>query len=131
MKDHNWGKITADGQKLTRDGELVKMDFLGKISSFISILNGAQESINEKVILRVCEKYDLSAVHTLSDMQAIALSKSNIDTLAAIEDTVGDWYAKFSLKSILEINNLKKIIKIKIITCLIIKLTKGSNKSNW
>ncbi len=113
MKDQNWGKITADGQKLTRDGELVKMDFLGKISSFISILNGAQESINEKVILRVCEKYDLSAVHTLSDMQAIALSKSNIDTLAAIEDTVGDWYVKFSLKSILEINNLKKITKIK------------------
>ena len=90
MKDHNWGKITADGQKMTRDGELIKMDFLGKISSFTSILTGAQESINEKVILRPCEKYDLSAVQSVSDFQSTAAT--SVETVAAIEDTVRDWY---------------------------------------
>jgi dynein heavy chain, axonemal len=94
MKDHNWGKITADGQKMTRDGELIRSDFIGKLTAFVSILNGAQESINEKVILIDCEKYDLSVVHSASDFMSAALSN---ETLSFVEETVRDWMKAIEL----------------------------------
>lgn len=79
---------------MTRDGELIKMDFLGKLNSFISILNGAQESINEKVILRSCDKFDLSSVQSPSDYHA---ATSSPEIMSAIEDTVKDWMKQIEL----------------------------------
>lgn len=79
---------------MTRDGELIKMDFLGKLTSFIAILNAAQESINEKVILRPCDKYDLSAVTSPSEYHT---ALSSPEMMPAIEETFRDWLKQIEL----------------------------------
>jgi hypothetical protein len=43
LADSSWGKLSG------REGQMAKVDFLSKLNTFVSTLNGAQESINERV----------------------------------------------------------------------------------
>ncbi|XP_053402509.1 dynein axonemal heavy chain 5-like isoform X4 [Mercenaria mercenaria] len=80
--DKGWGALESKGSAQTR------VDFLNMLDSFVSVLVGAQESLNEKVQLKPCETYDLSRVQTPADYQAIANSS---EALEGIEICMGVW----------------------------------------
>ncbi|XP_056016925.1 dynein axonemal heavy chain 5-like isoform X3 [Ostrea edulis] len=80
--DKGWGALG------TPSGEQVKQDFLNTLDSFVSVLVGAQESLEEKVTLKPCETYDLSKIQTPADYQAVANSS---EALEGIESTMNVW----------------------------------------
>jgi dynein heavy chain, axonemal len=88
MNDANWGKLEG------KEGQMAKVDFLSKLSTFVSTLQGAQESINERVILKQSEKYDLSQLQTMNDYMNAA---SNSETLSSIEEIVRAWMKQIEL----------------------------------
>ena len=88
MADANWGKISG------KDGQMAKIDFLGKLNTFVSVLNGAQESIDERVVLKSSDKYDLSQIQTPSDYLSVA---NNTEALNTIEDIVRVWMKQIEL----------------------------------
>ena len=49
---------------------------------------GAQESLDEKVVLKPCETYDLSTIKNPSDHMAVA---NSTEGLQAIEDCILVW----------------------------------------
>jgi dynein heavy chain len=82
MHDTCWGKLKG------KDGDVLKVDFLSKLDTFIMTLNGAQESINDRIILMPCEKYDLKQIKTPSDYLTVS---NNSEILKNIEDIVCIW----------------------------------------
>ena len=88
LSDASWGKLAG------KEGKLAKVDFLSKLSTFISTLNGAQESISERVELKHCDKYDLSQVKTSSDYLNVA---SNTEALNIVEEVVRLWMKQIEL----------------------------------
>ena len=89
MADVNWGKLSGKG------GEMAKIDFLGKLNTFISTLDGAQESINERVILKAGEnKFDFTHVQTTSDYLTVA---SNSESLTQVEEAMRFWIRQIEL----------------------------------
>ena len=88
MADANWGKISG------KDGQMAKIDFLGKLNTFVSVLNGAQESIDERVVLKSSDKYDLSQIQTPSDYLSVA---NNTEALNTIEEIVRVWMKQIEL----------------------------------
>ncbi|CAH1780133.1 unnamed protein product, partial [Owenia fusiformis] len=80
--EKGWGSLQ------TKAGEPVRTDFLNNLDSFVSVLSGAQQSLDEKVILKPCETYDLGDLMTPSDYQSAA---SNNDVLVAIEECIAVW----------------------------------------
>ncbi len=82
MQDTCWGKLKG------KDGDSLKVDFLSKLDTFIMTLNGAQESINDRIMLKPCEKYDLKQIKTPNDYLTIS---NNTETLNIIEETVCIW----------------------------------------
>ncbi|CAF3405686.1 unnamed protein product [Rotaria sp. Silwood1] len=75
----NWG-INND--------PMVKVNFLSHLNNFADTLNSAHESINEKILLSDCEKFDLTQIKNTSDCIAIA---SNNEYLGYIEETMKKW----------------------------------------
>ena len=61
MAETSWGKLGRD-----RDAQMSRIDFLSKLSNFVSTLNGAQESINDRIELKSSDKYDLTQYWTKS-----------------------------------------------------------------
>jgi dynein heavy chain len=88
MADANWGKLSG------KDGQMAKIDFLSKLNTFISTLNGAQESINERVMLKSSDKFDFSQVQTTSDYLTVA---SSSESLAQVEEIVKVWMKQIEL----------------------------------
>ncbi|XP_052714224.1 dynein axonemal heavy chain 5-like isoform X2 [Crassostrea angulata] len=80
--DKGWGALG------TPSGEQVRQDFLNTLDSFVSVLVGAQESLEEKVTLKPCETYDLSKIQTPADYQAVANSS---EALEGIENCMNVW----------------------------------------
>jgi hypothetical protein len=67
---------------------MTKIDFLSRLNNFIDTLNNAQESINEKILLKPCEKIDLTQIQNTADYVSIA---SNNENLGFIEETMKTW----------------------------------------
>lgn len=83
-----WGNLAG------KTGQTAKFDFLGQITNFISVLNEAQLCIEEKVVLKPCEKYDLSEVVTVGDYLSVS---NNSDALYYIEETVRSWMKQIQI----------------------------------
>ncbi|XP_048253391.1 dynein axonemal heavy chain 5-like isoform X2 [Haliotis rufescens] len=79
--EKGWGKLEKDDAN-------VRADFLNSLDAFVSVLVGAQESLQEKVTLRPCEGYELSKIQTAGDYQAVANSS---ESLEAIESCMHVW----------------------------------------
>ncbi|BFZ13509.1 hypothetical protein BsWGS_16546 [Bradybaena similaris] len=75
-------------QLFNQDGEGIRTEFLNSLDSFVSVLVGAQESLEEKVTLKPCETYDLNKVNTIADYQSAA---NSTETLEKIEDCMKTW----------------------------------------
>jgi len=67
---------------------MIKIDFLSRLNNFIDTLNNAQESINERILLKPCDQIDLTQVQNTSDYISIA---SNNENLVFIEETMKTW----------------------------------------
>lgn len=68
--------------------QMIKVDFISRLSNFVDTLNNAQESINERILLKPCERIDLSQLQSPSEYAAIA---ANSESLALIEETMKTW----------------------------------------
>lgn len=88
MADANWGKLGG------KDGQMAKIDFLGKLNTFISTLDGAQESIDDRVMLKRSDKFDFGQVQTPSDYVSVA---NNSESLALVEEVVKVWMKQIEL----------------------------------
>ena len=67
---------------------MIKIDFLSRLSNFIDTLNSAQESINERILFKPCDRIDLTQLQSPVDYATIA---SNPESLALIEETMKTW----------------------------------------
>ncbi|UJR23298.1 hypothetical protein I4U23_026313 [Adineta vaga] len=68
--------------------QMIKIDFLSRLSNFIDTLNSAQESINERILFKPCDRIDLTQLQSPVDYATIA---SNPESLALIEETMKTW----------------------------------------
>ncbi|XP_063344566.1 dynein axonemal heavy chain 5 isoform X2 [Pelmatolapia mariae] len=75
--NHGWGEGTSP-QTLA-----VKQDFISSLESFVSVLAGAQESLQEKVTLKECDTFDLRVLKGPSDYVAAASSTETIEKIEA------------------------------------------------
>jgi dynein heavy chain, axonemal len=89
MAESGWGKLGRD-----KDAQMSRIDFLSKLSNFVSTLNGAQESIDDRIELKSCEKYDLSQILTPADYLSVS---NNTEHLNHIEDTVRLWMRQIEI----------------------------------
>jgi hypothetical protein len=67
---------------------MIKVDFISRLNNFVATLNSAQESINERILLKPCDKIDLTQLQNAADYLSVA---SNNDSLASIEETMKTW----------------------------------------
>lgn len=67
---------------------MVKVEFISRLHNFVSTLNSAQESINERILLKPCDKVDLTQIQNAADYASVA---SNSESLASIEETMKIW----------------------------------------
>jgi dynein heavy chain, axonemal len=82
LSDTNWGKLSG------KNGRLDKIDFLGKLSNFVTILNGAQDSLDDQFYLVKCESYDLTSIQIPTDFLSVC---NNHEAFDAIEGIVRIW----------------------------------------
>lgn len=68
--------------------QMVKLDFLSRLNNFVSTLKNAQESINDRILLKPCEKIDINQLQNAADYASIA---SNSESLTSIEETLRTW----------------------------------------
>ncbi|XP_064611990.1 dynein axonemal heavy chain 5-like isoform X2 [Liolophura sinensis] len=80
--EKGWGELQ------TPAGTPVRTDFLNCLDSFVSVLVGAQESLEDKVTLKPCAMYDLSKIQTPADYMAVANSS---EALESIEECLQVW----------------------------------------
>ncbi len=88
----SWGKLSG-----TDNNQSIKVDFISRLNNFVATLNGAQESINERILLKPCDKIDLTQLQNASDYISIA---SNNENLLLIEETMRIW-----IKQMEQVNN--------------------------
>jgi dynein heavy chain len=81
--ESSWGELND-----TENNQIIKIDFISRLNNFVSTLNSAQESINERILLKPCDTIDLRQVQSTSDYVSIA---SNNESLASIEETMKIW----------------------------------------
>jgi flavodoxin len=67
---------------------MIKIDFLSRLNNFIDTVNSAQESINDRILLKPCENIDLTQIQNAADYISIA---SNTENLGFIEETMKTW----------------------------------------
>ncbi len=70
------------------NNQMIKIDFLSRLNNFIDTLNSAQESINDRILLKPCENIDLTQIQNAADYISIA---SNTENLGFIEETMKTW----------------------------------------
>ncbi|KAM8735049.1 dynein axonemal heavy chain 5 [Acanthopagrus schlegelii] len=75
--DHGWGEAASP------QAQAVKQDFLSSLESFVSVLAGAQESLQEKVTLKECDVFDLRVLKGPSDYMAAANSAETTEKIEA------------------------------------------------
>ncbi|XP_055955514.1 dynein axonemal heavy chain 5 isoform X2 [Patella vulgata] len=76
--DKGWGQLNEQPS-----GDQVRADFLNSLDSFVSVLVGAQESLQQKVTLKPCEGYDLNKIHTPNDYLTVANSSESLESIEA------------------------------------------------
>ncbi|XP_060906983.1 dynein axonemal heavy chain 5 [Labrus mixtus] len=75
--NHGWGGLDSP------QANAVKQDFISSLDSFVSVLAGAQESLQEKVNLTECDTFDLLVLKSPSDYVAAANSTETTDKIEA------------------------------------------------
>uniref|UniRef100_A0AAV2MBY1 Dynein heavy chain 5, axonemal n=1 Tax=Knipowitschia caucasica TaxID=637954 RepID=A0AAV2MBY1_KNICA len=75
--NHGWGELAS------AQAQTVKHDFISSLESFVEVLVGAQESLQEKVTLITCDTLDLRAMTTPADYMAAAHSTDTTDKIEA------------------------------------------------
>uniref|UniRef100_A0A673YAG8 Dynein axonemal heavy chain 5 n=1 Tax=Salmo trutta TaxID=8032 RepID=A0A673YAG8_SALTR len=75
--NHGWGELASP------QAQSVKQDFISSLDSFVSVLAGAQESLQEKVNLKVCDEFDLKTLKGPSDYIAVANSTEATEKIEA------------------------------------------------
>ncbi|XP_067366741.1 dynein axonemal heavy chain 5 isoform X3 [Channa argus] len=80
--NHGWGELDS------LEAQSVKQDFISSLESFVSVLSGAQESLQEKVTLKGCDTFDLRVLKGPSDYIAAA---SSTETTEKMEDCLKVW----------------------------------------
>ena len=88
MADTGWGKLKG------KEGEMAKTDFLSKLTTFVLTLNGAQESIDERIVLKPCERIDLAQINTSSEYLSLA---SSTESLGHVEDIFKVWMRQIEI----------------------------------
>ncbi|XP_039662328.1 dynein heavy chain 5, axonemal isoform X2 [Perca fluviatilis] len=75
--NHGWGELASP------QAQAVKQDFISSLENFVSILAGAQESLQEKVTLKECDTFDLRVLKGPSDYMAAANSTETTEKIEA------------------------------------------------
>ncbi|KAF4087596.1 hypothetical protein AMELA_G00072460 [Ameiurus melas] len=75
--NHGWGELSSP------QAHSVKQDFISSLESFVSVLVGAQESLEEKVNLKECDTFDLKTLKGPSDYTAVANSTEAMEKIEA------------------------------------------------
>ncbi|XP_070823537.1 dynein axonemal heavy chain 5 isoform X3 [Chaetodon trifascialis] len=75
--NHGWGEMASP------QAQAVKQDFISSLESFVSVLAGAQESLQEKVTLKECDTFDLRVLKGPSDYMAAANSTETTEKIEA------------------------------------------------
>uniref|UniRef100_A0A3Q1JPI4 AAA+ ATPase domain-containing protein n=1 Tax=Anabas testudineus TaxID=64144 RepID=A0A3Q1JPI4_ANATE len=75
--NHGWGELDSP------QAQSVKQDFISSLESFVSVLAGAQESLQEKVTLKECDTFDLRVLKGPSDYMAAANSTEATEKIEA------------------------------------------------
>ncbi|XP_074540218.1 dynein axonemal heavy chain 5 [Halichoeres trimaculatus] len=75
--NHGWGEQASPQAKA------VKQDFISSLENFVTVLAGAQESLQEKVTLKECDTFDLRVLKSPSDYMAAANSAETTDKIEA------------------------------------------------
>ncbi|XP_072317021.1 dynein axonemal heavy chain 5 [Eucyclogobius newberryi] len=75
--NHGWGELASP------QAQTVKHDFISSLESFVNVLVGAQESLQEKVTLKECDTLDLRGMKTPADYMAAAHSTETTDKIEA------------------------------------------------
>ncbi|KAF4103547.1 dynein axonemal heavy chain 5 isoform X1 [Onychostoma macrolepis] len=79
--NHGWGELAS------QQAQAVKQDFISSLDSFVCVLAGAQESLQEKVNLKECETFDLKTLKGPSDYTAVANSTEALEKIEACMKT--------------------------------------------
>uniref|UniRef100_A0A8C5EBC4 AAA+ ATPase domain-containing protein n=1 Tax=Gouania willdenowi TaxID=441366 RepID=A0A8C5EBC4_GOUWI len=80
--NHGWGEMSSP------QAQTVKQDFISSLENFVSVLTGAQESLQEKVTLREFDSFDLGVLKSPSDYTAAANSS---ETVEKVESCMKVW----------------------------------------
>jgi dynein heavy chain len=88
MSDANWGNLVG------KESQATKMEYLSRLNTFVATLDGAQESIDERIVLKSSEKIDWSQINTSSDYLLIA---SSPESLSHVEDCVKLWMRQIEI----------------------------------
>ncbi|XP_062848702.1 dynein axonemal heavy chain 5 [Trichomycterus rosablanca] len=80
--NHGWGELSSP------QAQPVKQDFISSLENFVSVLAGAQESLEEKVNLKECDTFDLKTLRGPSDYTAMA---NSTEALEKIESCMKVW----------------------------------------
>ncbi|KAM9783262.1 dynein axonemal heavy chain 5-like [Neosynchiropus ocellatus] len=75
--NHGWG------EQASLQAQAVKQDFIMSLENFVSVLAGAQESLQERVSLNKCESLDLAVLKGPADYKAAASSSEVTEKLEA------------------------------------------------
>ncbi|KAG8442619.1 hypothetical protein GDO86_011415 [Hymenochirus boettgeri] len=97
--DNGWGEL-ADTQQAGN----IRQDFLCSLEGFVDVLNGAQQSLIDKVNLEKCQTYDLRTLKGPSDYLAVANSS---ESLEKIEQCMKVWIKQIE-QVLAESNQLRK-----------------------
>ncbi|XP_051576060.1 dynein axonemal heavy chain 5 [Myxocyprinus asiaticus] len=79
--NHGWGELASP------QAQTVKQDFINSLESFVSVLAGAQQSLQEKVNLKECDAFDLKTLKGPSDFTAVANSSEALEKIEACMKT--------------------------------------------
>ncbi|MEQ2301129.1 Dynein heavy chain 5, axonemal, partial [Ameca splendens] len=75
--NHGWGELASP------QAQGVKQEFISSLESFVSVLVGAQESLQEKVTLKECDTFDLRVLKSPADYMAAANSAETTEKIEA------------------------------------------------
>jgi len=70
------------------NNQLIKNHFLNDLTNFIETLTTAQESINDRILLKSSDEIDLTQIQNTSDYVATAANNEN---LAIVEELMRTW----------------------------------------
>ncbi|XP_072250743.1 dynein axonemal heavy chain 5 isoform X1 [Leuresthes tenuis] len=75
--NHGWGELAS------LQAQAVKQDFISSLESFVTVLTGAQESLQEKVTFKECDTFDLRVLKGPADYMAAANSTETTEKIEA------------------------------------------------